>query len=157
MACVYAREVTKLTYLLLKSNEPNLRHVSLPDTPSPPLTRLLVRSTLNNNKIWLVRSFIRALFTAPRRKGWKGRGRNRTRREEDWNTFEETSPGASVNWIHLRGSFCSFSSYRILKQRFRPLQWPNERNWIIYPRWRNFQAISSFRSYALMSLNSRST
>lgn len=64
MACVYAREVTKLTYLLLKPNEPNPNLVSRNDIPC--LFRSFVCKfllpTVNNNKIGLVRSFIRALF-----------------------------------------------------------------------------------------------
>lgn len=64
MACVYAREVTKLTYLLLKPNEPNPNLVSRNDIPF--LFRSFVCKfllpTVNNNKIGLVRSFIRALF-----------------------------------------------------------------------------------------------
>ena len=64
MPCVYAREVTKLTYLLLKLNDPNPNHVPHNDTISLLLVRLLVRTTtVNNNKIRLVRSFIRALLT----------------------------------------------------------------------------------------------
>lgn len=63
MPCVYAREVTKLTYLLLKPNDPNPNHVSHNDTVTFHLVRLLVRSTVNNNKIPLVRNFITALLT----------------------------------------------------------------------------------------------